>query len=162
MIRAAPMLIAATAIAVLPICTLAGLYPPLAPVCYVGLAAFAAIAAADALRASRVISGWKASTPPLLKWFKDRETTLPVSIESRWPSPSEIRFHVAFPPEIEPKENTLAVGIQDGGIIDVVCTPQRRGDFELLVCNIEQRSPMRFWFAKSAFIPTCAASARQT
>ncbi len=83
MIRAAPTLIAATAIVVLPLCTMAGLYPPLAPVCYAGLALFAAIAAADALRATRGIAGWKASTPPLLKWFKDREATLPVSIENK-------------------------------------------------------------------------------
>ncbi len=112
MIRATPTLIAATAIVVLPLCTVAGLFPPLAPVCYVGLAVFAAIAAADALRANRAISGWKASTPPLLKWFKDREAVLPVSIENRSAMQHEIRLHVAFPPEIEPKENTLAVRIQ--------------------------------------------------
>jgi uncharacterized protein (DUF58 family) len=150
MIRAAPTLIAATAIVVLPLCTVAGLYPALAPICYAGLALFAAIATADALRANRALSGWKASTPPLLKWFKDREATLPVSIENRSGLAHEIRFHVAFPPEIAPRENTLAVRIQKAGILDVVCTPQRRGDFELRTCNIEQKSPMRLWFASRA------------
>jgi uncharacterized protein (DUF58 family) len=150
MIRAAPTLIAATAIVVLPLCTLAGLYPPLAPVCYAGLAIFAAIAAADALRARRAISVWKTSTPPLLKCFKDRDATLPVSIESTSPSAKEIRFHVAFPPEIDPKEKTLSLRIQGTGIVDVVCTPRRRGDFELRTCNIEQPSPLRFWFASRA------------
>ncbi len=150
MIRAAPTLIAATAIVVSPLCTLAGLYPVLAPVCYVGLALFAAIATADALRANGAVSGWTASTPPLFKWFKDREATLPVSIENRSSLAHEIRFHVAFPPEIAPRENTLAVRIQKAGILDVVCTPQRRGDFELRVCNVEQRSPMRLWFASRA------------
>src|SRR5580704_6703404 len=102
MIRAAPSLIVATAIVVLPLCTIAGLAPPLAPVCYLSLGLFAAIAAADALRANRAISAWKASAPPLLKWFKDREATLPVSIETKLSSPHDIRFHVAFPTEIEP------------------------------------------------------------
>jgi uncharacterized protein (DUF58 family) len=150
MIRAAPTLILATAIVVLPLCTIAGLFPPLAPLCYIGLALFAAIAAADALRASRAISGWKASAPPLLKWFKDREATLPVLVENKSAALQDIRFHVAFPPEIIPKENILAVRIQGSGIVDVLCTPQRRGDFVLRICNIEQRSPMRFWFASRA------------
>jgi uncharacterized protein (DUF58 family) len=150
MIRAAPTLIIATAIVVLPLCTIAGLAPPLAPVCYAGLALFAAIAAADALRANRAIAGWKASTPPLLKWFKDREATLPVSIENKSSSPHDIRFHIAFPPEIEPKKNTLTIRIHGAGIIDALCTPQRRGDFKLRICNIEQRSPLRLWFANRA------------
>lgn len=150
MIRAAPTLVATTAIVVLPLCTIAGLVPPLAPVCYAGLALFAAIAAADALRANRAISGWKASAPPLLKWFKDREAVLPVSIENELSPAHEIRFHAAFPPEIEPKENSMAVRIQGAGMIDVVCTPQRRGDFQLRICNIEQRSPMHLWFASRA------------
>ena len=150
MIRAAPALIVATAIVVLPLCTVAGLYPPLAPICYAGLAVFAGIAVVDAVRANRAISGWKAATPPLLKWFKDREATLPVSIENRSAVANEIRFHVAFPPEIEPKENTLAVRIQEAGIVDLACTPQRRGDFELRVCNIQQLSSLRFWFARRA------------
>ncbi len=29
----------------------------------------------------------------------------------------------------------------------MLCTPRRRGDFELRICNIEQRSPLRLWFA---------------
>jgi uncharacterized protein (DUF58 family) len=147
MIRATPTLIAATAIAVLPLCTIAGLYLPLAPVCYAGLALFTAVIAADAFRVNHAISSWKASAPPLLKWFKDRETTLPVSIASGSGLRHEVRFHVAFPSAIEPREKTLTVGIQGSGIVDVVCTPRRRGDFTLCTCNIEQRSPMRFWFA---------------
>src|SRR5580658_1994030 len=109
MIRAARTLMVATAIVVLPLCTIAGLVPPIAPVCYAGLAFFATIAAADALRANRAIAGWKASTPPLLKWFKDREATLPVSIETKSAALHKIRFHIAFPTQIAPKQKTLSL-----------------------------------------------------
>jgi uncharacterized protein (DUF58 family) len=146
-IRAAPTLIVAAAVVVLPLCTAAGWYPPVAPACYAALALFAAVATADAVRANRAISRWKASAPPLLKWFKDRDDTLPVSLDSSDTTSSEIRFHVALPPEIHPQEKTLALRIEGAGVADIACTPNRRGDFNLDTCHIEQRSPMRLWFA---------------
>jgi uncharacterized protein (DUF58 family) len=152
MIRPSPALLAATALAAVPLCTIAGLYPSFAPLCYGALALFAAIAAVDAIVARRALSGWTASTPPLLRWFKDREAALPVTMQHLTAASHDLRLHVALPPEIETPEietraKTLAVRVAGSAIVELPCTPRRRGDFTLRTCNIEQRSPLRLWFA---------------
>lgn len=149
MIRPASALIAATSVVVAPLCTIAGLYPALSTVCYAGVALFVAVIAIDAARTIRSLAGWKASTPAVLRWFKDRQAALPVSLEHAAGESHEARIHVALPPEIEAKEKTSAIGAE------MACTPRRRGDFTLRFCNIEQRSPLRFWFASRALPIAC-------
>jgi uncharacterized protein (DUF58 family) len=145
MIRPSSRLFVVTAVAVAPLCTVAGLDPPLAAICYAGLAVFAAVAAADALRVVRSLAGWSASTPPSLRWFKDREETLSIGIRHSAGTSLEVRVHVALPAEIQTKDKTVSVRIEGAGMVDLVCTPRRRGDFHLRTCDIEQRSPFRLW-----------------
>lgn len=150
MIRPAPPLIAATAVVVAPLCTVAGLYPELLFVCCGGMALFAAVAVVDAARAVRSLAGWKASTPPALRWFKDRQDVLPLSIEPAEPTAGEARIHVAFPAEIETRNKIVVTTTEQPGVVEIACTPRRRGDFALRTCNIELLSSLRLWFASRA------------
>src|SRR5437899_686736 len=121
MIRPAPAFMVTTAVIVVPLCTIAGLYPTLAPVCYGGLALFAALAAADAIRIARSISGWSASTPLLLRWFKDRAEVLPIAMTHITVARRDIRLHVALPNAIEttPKDKIIAFQLAGPGVVEL-------------------------------------------
>lgn len=147
MIRPSSTLIVATAIAVTPLCVIAGLFPTLAPICYAGLAVFVTVAAADAIRVVRSISGWSANTPRDLRWFKDREEKMLISIQHHAGGSNDVSIHVALPPEIEAKETIISARVEGASAIETLCTPRARGDFQLRLCDIEQRSPLRLWLA---------------
>jgi uncharacterized protein (DUF58 family) len=152
MTRPAPALILLTAVVAAPLCTIAGLVPSIAGACYAGLAAFATVAAFDAFRLTRITGGWEASAPPALRWFKDREETLQISLRHVSGAARELRIHVALPPEIKAREQTISARIEGAGVVEVRCTPGVRGDFTLSACDIEQRSSLRLWSGSRALV----------
>ncbi|HTA43133.1 MAG TPA: DUF58 domain-containing protein [Bryobacteraceae bacterium] len=156
MTRPTSALILVTSAVAAPLCTIAGLIPTIAGVCYAGLAAFAVVAAIDAIRLTRVTAGWEASAPPALRWFKDREETLAISLRHVSGAAQGLRLHVTLPPEIKTRERTISARIDGAGVVEVRCTPSARGDFTLHACDIEQRSPFHLWFGSRALVITSA------
>jgi uncharacterized protein (DUF58 family) len=137
------------ALAAVPLCALAPF--ALLPAA-VGLSLLAALIAADAVLAARSVSKIGIATAPLLRWFKDREATLPFALRNSSARTQEIRAHFALPAEMEAQDVrsfTVPAGVSSSNLA-IACTPHRRGKFAISLFHFEIQSPLRLWRARSA------------
>jgi len=146
-LRPSTRLIVVAAIAIVPLATVAGFLPPLAPAGFAALALIALIAAVDAFTLTRSIARWSAAAPASLQWFQDREAALPIVLQHSAAASHNLRLHVNLPPEIEPRDKSVAFRIEGSGIAEFACVPRRRGEFHPDTCDIEQPSALGLWYA---------------
>lgn len=106
------------------------------------------LAAMDALRAMSVFEGLKVSLLPVIRLSKDREGVLDLTIARQNTTAQRLRVGIAFPQEIETKDEELLTDIPAGAALSKVswsCTPRRRGNFALSACYLEASSPWGLW-----------------
>lgn len=137
MIAPGNRLILLAAIVVVPLLTAMWIAPSLTP----ALSAVVAIGllgvVADAVLGSRALAEVTVEFPAGLRWTKDREARLEIKLDR---ASSDLVVSANFPPEISWR------WVPPGAF---VCTPMKRGDYQLTETYLETPSPMRLWSVRS-------------
>jgi uncharacterized protein (DUF58 family) len=150
MIAPSNRLILLAAAVALPLFTAAWVVPSLALGTSAVLAVLVVGAIIDAILGTRALSEVTAEFPPGARWTKDRESKLAIKLDH---APADLRIDADFPfpyatnsgrPEATPR--SPADGAQP---IQFLCTPTRRGDYQLTRCYLETPSPLRLWSIRS-------------
>ena len=122
----------------LPLATVAGFVPRVAPQCLALLAACALAAAYDALRGRQWVRTIRLSAPPILRLTKDVPAVLPITIENA--SKIEAAIRVALDETV--KEVVAAPG---RSLLEWPCTARARGDHKIETLYLETGSPFGLW-----------------
>ena len=130
-------LILLSAIVALPLLTVAWIVPALALAISAVLAVLLTLAITDAILGTRALAEVTVEFPPGARWTKDRESKLAIKLEH---APADLIVTADFPGEI-PYHRLQPVLF--------VCTPQKRGDYQLTQCYLEAVSPMQLWSVRS-------------
>ncbi len=129
-------LILLSAAVALPLLTAAWVVPSLAlPVAAV-LAILLLFVITDAILGTRALALVTVEFPPGIRWTKDRESKLTIKLEHAAP---DLVVNADFPKEI------LCDRLQSV----FVCTPVKRGDYQLHECYLESSSPLGLWSIRS-------------
>jgi uncharacterized protein (DUF58 family) len=151
-------LICWTAAVVVPFAALAGAAPQTLLAALAIILLFAALVAADALRARSGLLGARVEMPPVVRWQNGRPGILPLEIHHRAEKGRFLRLGIAFPREIESEKADYIVGLPDGAEasrFDWPCRPMRRGQFHLHDVHVEATSPFGFWTARETWPAQC-------
>jgi uncharacterized protein (DUF58 family) len=137
MIAPSNRLILVSAILVVPLLTVAWIQPSFA----LGVTAVMAVLIAgiivDAVLGTRALAEVTVAFPPGARWTKDREAKLAIKLEN---APADLLVTADFPKEI------LCGPLQAA---QYVCTPLKRGDYQLTECYLEAASPLQLWSTRS-------------
>jgi uncharacterized protein (DUF58 family) len=102
----------------------------------------------DALWAWNRLDDVRTEFPDIVRLTQDKEGALPLKMTKEGPSPRQLRFAVAFPPEFRVPSQELATELPKNGQayeIAVPCTPLRRGNYSIESVFLETNSPLTFW-----------------
>jgi uncharacterized protein (DUF58 family) len=130
-------LVVLSATVVLPLLTLAWIVPVLTLAITAVLLVPLLAAIADAVLGRRALDVAAIEFPLSLRWTKDRGAKLVFKLER---APADLRVSADFPPEIRWERSEPAV---------FLCTPLKRGDYQLTQCYLEAPSPLRLWSVRS-------------
>jgi uncharacterized protein (DUF58 family) len=128
----------------LPLATVAGFTPRIAPLCMGGLAACALLLAYDAFGGIARVRSIHLSVPDILRLTKDVATTVPVTVDNRSGITAPIRLAAPFDEAV--KEADVPAG---RSTIDWPFTARRRGDSRIEALDLEVVSPLGFWMART-------------
>jgi len=142
-----------TALLVVPLATLAGLWPaslwPAAAL--IGL--LVVIVLFDAAGAPRRLEQLSIECDPVTRLSKDRPGHLALYFNNDQSHDREIRLGLPLPPEIESDQEELRVLVPGGQRRSLArwdCTPRQRGNYPLAVAYLETASPLGFWSVRQA------------
>jgi uncharacterized protein (DUF58 family) len=149
MIAPSSWLILLSAVLVVPACALASLAPQWALPCIFLVFVLTVVAAVDASLAGQQLARTTVSAATFLKWFKARpaQFTLAVSGRERISSPLEASLDLPLGLTTSTKIATLA---QSETTAEFACLPQERGRYEVTLCYLRARSPLRLWHVRGA------------
>ncbi|MBL9189336.1 MAG: DUF58 domain-containing protein [Opitutaceae bacterium] len=126
----------------------AGPWPHLAAVWIIALGALALLALADAAWSLARKQPPRAGAPPVVRFARDREGTVPVTFENPGGRARRVRFALALPAEFESPEPEMWVDLPaDAGRARIAwrCTPRRRGRFGGVLACTEGGSTLGLW-----------------
>jgi uncharacterized protein (DUF58 family) len=136
------MLWAVTVVAV-PLCALAGFATGLLMPCVVLLCLLGAFAALDAWRGMRRVSKLTATSGEAeWKWFKGRESTIPLRLEG---SPGRYEVALELPSGLSARSPVVAVDAGESTVIDMPCLAEQRGRYRVGKCFVRTSSPWKLW-----------------
>ena len=148
MIVPTPRLIWLAALALLPLVTIAGFVPTIAPVC-LALAVPCLLAAFyDAYRGRERLRSIQLSVPQTVRLTKDVPAILPIAIENA--SPLDVPLRVALGQAIE---ETIAPSGRS--VLEWPCTLHTRGDHPVDTLHVESGSPFGLWRTRAAHKVDC-------
>lgn len=130
----------------LPFAVLGALAPAAAGLSLLLFGVLAGLALVDAALAPSVVRAISVSTPETVRFSKDRAGVLPLQIHGA--AGRTLRLGLAMPPSFAMETEFLDVCVpaeEGDASVDWVCTPSRRGLFDLRRCYFELRSPCGFW-----------------
>jgi uncharacterized protein (DUF58 family) len=136
MIAPGTRLILVSAFVALPLLTAAWIAPQLALAVAAALAILVLFTIVDAVLGTRKLAEVTVEFPPGARWTKDRESRLSIKLEN---IPAGLTVAADFPPEI-PHHRLESL---------FVCTPAKRGDYQLTRCYLESPSPAGLWSIRS-------------
>ncbi len=148
MIRPGARLLWAMALVGMPLCTLGGALPLLTLPCALALCLCFAVVAADAMRLTRQAQTWRVAGDSELQWFQGRTGTIPLELESEGKHQNELLVYLDLPPVLGPAEPVRQVQFHEKGRVEVVCTPQQRGRYQISQCFLSSQSPLKLWHNK--------------
>ena len=149
MLAPAPRLLLVSMAVVLPLASLAGMFPHMTAACLSGLAVCVAVAAYDAAAALRRIADVSLRTPPFIRLTKDVPASFPVTIENRGDAALDLRLGIAPLPGIDTDSPVLDVPAAPGAsLVEWPCTGRARGDHALRELHVEAASPLGLWLAR--------------
>ncbi len=128
----------------LPLATVAGFTPRIAPLCMGGLAACALLLAYDAFGGAARVRSIHLSAPDMLRLTKDVAATVPVTVDNRSGIAASIRLAAPFDEAV--KEADVSAG---RSTIDWPFTARQRGDSRIESLDLEAVSPLGFWMARA-------------
>jgi uncharacterized protein (DUF58 family) len=153
MIVPSSRLLLGVAIAAVPLAGLAGAAPEAAPFAAGALGLLVAAAAADAVLASRSLSGVQVSLPALVRLAQGRDGALDVRILRSGFRPRRLRLALALPEGIGSPSDDREVELPpDGQAAQFAwpCRGVRRGRFFVDRCYLEAASPLGLWAYRAA------------
>ncbi len=130
-------LILLSAVAVVPLLTVAWVQPQLALIVSAVLAVLLVGVIVDAVLGTRALAEVAVEFPPGARWTKDREGKLVIRLEN---APADLIVSADFPREI------TWCALQSA---EFVCMPVKRGDYQLTRCYLECASPLQLWSIRS-------------
>jgi len=141
-------LIAWSALVLVPLGAVAGTSP--AALAAAGLAAglFAVLVIADAFAARGRLWGLGIDLPEVVRLQRRREGEIELLIRNEPARARAIRIGLLFPPEIVSEKDDLPVLLPQGSVASRVkwkCVPQKRGQYFIDRCYVEEASPLGFW-----------------
>jgi uncharacterized protein (DUF58 family) len=159
MIVPAPRLLAAWALAGVPLAGLAGVAPAALPAVVAALTAVVAVAAADALAARRRAAKLGVRLPEVVRLVRGRPGELAVRAScGALPAPPALRLALAAAPEVgfDPPEIDLAwpAGAAAANVV-WPATAHVRGRARLSEVAVEVRSPLGLWQARRRLEAAC-------
>lgn len=141
------------AAAVVPAAAAAGAVPGALPAAAVALTLFAAVAAADAALAPRMLKGVRVELPRLVRLAQDRDGTIDVRILREGPRPRRLRLALALPESISSPADDLETDLPPGSPAARLawpCRGLRRGRYLVERCFLEAASPLGLWAWRTA------------
>ena len=145
MTPASRLLILAAAVA-LPASAIAGAAPALFVPAAGVIAACAILAAADAILGARRAARIDAHLPDMVRLTKDVSTTVPLTVENRFPGKLRIRAAIGMPGGVIPERLAEEIESAPGTFrLGWPCTPRIRGDHPLREVYLETPSPLGLW-----------------
>jgi len=146
-----------SALAVLPVATIAGFVSGAALPCALVIAAMALAAALDATHGSERLATIAVRTPQFLRLTKDVPASLPLKVENGSAKPLVLRLGVAMPEGASSEELTRAMVAAPGAsVTDWPVTGTARGDHTLAEIQVEAQSPMGLWLVRGSCKTDCA------
>ena len=136
MIAPATRLILLSAVVAVPVLTVVWVVPSTALAMSAVVAALILGVIVDAILGTRMLAEVAVEFPPGARWTKDREAKLPIQLEK---APAGLFVSADFPKEI-PYRRLESV---------FVCTPVKRGDYQLTQCYLACASPLHLWSIRS-------------
>jgi len=136
MIAPGTRLILLSAVVALPLLTVAWVQPALALSLSAVLAVIIVGVIADAVLGTRALAEVAVEFPAGARWTKDRESKLAIKLEN---AAAAITVSADFPKEILWRRVESVF----------VCTPVKRGDYQLTECYLESPSPFQLWSIRS-------------
>jgi uncharacterized protein (DUF58 family) len=136
------------AVVVLPASLIAALEPTYLTFAEYAVGAFVFVAVADAFFALNRLDGVRTNFPDVIRLTQDKESLLPLKIERENNSLKNIRIGIAFPPSFLSPANDFAAALSpdaDAHLIDIPCTPLRRGNYVIHEVFLEASSPLGLW-----------------
>jgi len=146
----------AAALIVLPVATLAGIYPGLALPCTGILAVCFAASVVDAWFGRQRVGALGASAPGLVRLTKDIRAEVTITLENRSARALAVRAGLVMPEGVVSERLTEAVTLQPGrSALAWPSTGATRGDHALRHLHMEARSPLGLWLARARVPVEC-------
>jgi len=137
-----------TALLIVPLATLAGLWPASLPPAIVLIGLLVVIVLFDAVCALGRLENLKVECDPVVRLSKDRAGHIALYFNNPLAQDREIRIGLPLPREMESPREELRVLIPGGkprSLVRWECTPRKRGNYPLPRCHLEATSFLGFW-----------------
>jgi uncharacterized protein (DUF58 family) len=157
MIVPAQRLLLAAALAALPVATVAGMAPGLAPLCGIVLLLFVAVAAADAWLGLRRVDAIEAAAPAQVRMVRDAPQTLALTLRNRAASEARPTVGLTFPEGVASDAETRVARIPASSavLLEWPCTGVARGDHRIDAVYLQAASPLGLWEARATRAAAC-------
>ena len=136
------------AIIVVPFATLGGVVESTAALAFVAIGLFALVVLLDGVLTPRVLQGIGLELTPLIRTTQDRPFKINVRLRNPTQKARAVRLTLAFPLELNPHEEDLAVTLPadtEWSAFDWACRTSQRGKFQITSARLEGTSPLGFW-----------------
>jgi uncharacterized protein (DUF58 family) len=132
----------------MPLCAAAGFAAVLLAPCVVLLCLLAAFAGIDARRGLQLVSKLTVTSASAeWKWFKGRESTIPLRLEG---SPGTYDLALELPSGLSAASPVVTVDAAESTAVDIRCLPVERGRYRVSNCLVRRNSPWKLWRVRGA------------
>ena len=158
MLAPAPKLLRLTAIVVVPLATLAGLFPDVAGLCVGAVVLFFLLAGIDALRASGALAGLAVTLPPVVRLTRGQPGHVAVQLHNRTNCDRPVRLGLTLGPELVSPEETRRLDLPIASVAVTLqwpVTATARGRFAITTAHVGTPSPFGLWEVRRAIPTAC-------
>jgi uncharacterized protein (DUF58 family) len=158
MLAPAPKLLRLTAIVVVPLATLAGLFPDVAGLCVGAVVLFFLLAGIDALRASGALAGLAVTLPLVVRLTRGQPGQVAVQLHNRTNCDRPVRLGLTLGPELVSPEETRRLDLPIASVAVTLqwpVTATARGRFAITTAHVGTPSPFGLWEVRRAIPTAC-------
>lgn len=148
MIAPSALLLFVTALAVVPGCGIAVMYPAWAPALFAAIAGLLGVAVGDALMARGRVRGIRVALPAVIRLTKDREGAVELNVHSERDRETWLDAGLPLPREIATPTETVRVHVPASTPVSRAhwpVTPSKRGNYRISRVYYQCVSPLRLW-----------------
>lgn len=158
MIVPSQKLLRLTAIVVVPLAALAGIFPDVAGLTVGAIALFVLLAAIDGVRAATALNGLALTLPPVLRLTQGRPGSLAVQLHNRTNRDLPLRVGLALAAELTSPEETRRLQLPIASVAATLqwpLTARVRGRFNIPTAHLETPSPFGLWDVRRGIPTAC-------